>query len=106
MTDAVIRTLFRVYVTRRNLLEWVTAAQAKSGVTLTLGSIYRWMSGAVALAVAAGVLVAWVRPQALPVAAPFLLLWLLSPLVAWWISLPRARSERSPFPSMTRARSG
>jgi len=30
MSDAIVRTLARVYVTRRNLLEWVTAAQAKA----------------------------------------------------------------------------
>ena len=41
MTDAIVRTLFRVYVTRRKLLEWVTAAQAKSGFDITLGSVYR-----------------------------------------------------------------
>ena len=99
MTDAVVRTLFRMYVTRRHLLEWVTAAQAKSGATLTLSSLSRWMSGAVALAVAAGVLVAWVRPQALPVAAPFLLLWLLSPLVALVDQSPPARGRNgAPFP--------
>ena len=34
MTDAIVRTLLRVYVTRRKLLEWVTAAQAKSGFDL------------------------------------------------------------------------
>ena len=48
MTDAIVRTLFRVYVTRRKLLEWVTAAQAKSGFDITLGSVYRRMGGAVA----------------------------------------------------------
>ena len=43
MTDAIVRTLSRVYVTRRKLLEWVTAAQAKSGFDLSLGSFYRRM---------------------------------------------------------------
>jgi len=32
MTDAIVRTLVRVYGTRRSLLEWVTAAQAKAGL--------------------------------------------------------------------------
>jgi cyclic beta-1,2-glucan synthetase len=41
MTDAILRTLFRVYVTRRKLLEWVTAAQAKLGFELTVSSFYR-----------------------------------------------------------------
>jgi cyclic beta-1,2-glucan synthetase len=45
MTDAIVRTLYRVYVTRRKLLEWVTAAQAKAGSDYTLGRVYRRMGG-------------------------------------------------------------
>jgi cyclic beta-1,2-glucan synthetase len=91
MTDAIVRTLVRLYVTRRNLLEWTTAAQATSGRGFDLAGFYRRMGGAVALAAAAGVLVAWARPAAGPLAAPFLVLWALSPMVARWISLsPRA----------------
>ena len=32
MTDAIIRTLIRVAITRRNMLEWVTAADAERGL--------------------------------------------------------------------------
>ena len=32
MTDAILRTLYRLVVSRRNLLEWVTAAQAQLSV--------------------------------------------------------------------------
>ncbi|MGE3539676.1 MAG: glucoamylase family protein [Candidatus Tectimicrobiota bacterium] len=87
MTDAIVRTLSRVYVTRRNLLEWVTAAQATSGADLTLSSVYRRMGGAVVLA-AGGLLVALSRPGAWPVAGPCALLWALSPIVARWLSRP------------------
>jgi hypothetical protein len=35
----------------------------------------------------------WLRPAALPIAVPFLFVWLVSPLIAWWLSrtvvLPR-----------------
>jgi cyclic beta-1,2-glucan synthetase len=88
MADAIVRTLWRVYVTRCRLLEWTTAAQAKSGSDHSLGRVYRQMGGAVVLAGAAGLLVAFVRPEAWPVAAPFALLWALSPVVARWVSLP------------------
>lgn len=95
MTDAIARTLWRVYVTRRNLLEWVTAAQAKSGSDLSPGGTYQRMCGAVVLAIAAGALVAVVRPEAWPMAAPFVLLWALSPLITCWMSLPpRAAGEQ------------
>ncbi|MBI2466412.1 MAG: hypothetical protein HYV62_01090 [Candidatus Rokubacteria bacterium] len=87
MSDAIVRTLVRLYVTRRDLLEWTTAAQAKSGRGFDLPGFYRRMGGAVALAAAAGVLLAVARPEAWPVATPFLVLWALSPMVARWISL-------------------
>ena len=71
MTDAIVRTLSRVYVTRRKLLEWVTAAQAKSGFDLSLSSFYRRMGGTVAIAAAVAILVAFQPPEVWPIAAPF-----------------------------------
>jgi cyclic beta-1,2-glucan synthetase len=95
MTDAIVRTLFRVYVTRRKLLEWVTAAQAKSAFYTTLGSVYYRMGGAVVLAALAAILIPFGPPGAWLVATPFSLLWALSPVVAHWISLPpRAAGAR------------
>src|SRR5437762_12649351 len=44
------------------------------------------MGGGVAIAVAAAVLVEWLRPDAWWVAAPFVILWIASPAVAVWIS--------------------
>src|SRR5688500_16139097 len=49
MGDAIARTLVRVYGTRRTLLEWVTAAQARAGRRLDLQGFYRRMAGGVAL---------------------------------------------------------
>jgi cyclic beta-1,2-glucan glucanotransferase len=88
MADAVVRTLARLYVTKRNLLEWVPAAQAGYGADLRLSAFYRHQRSGVGLAVLAGVLVIVFAPGAWPVATPFLLLWALSPAVAWRISLP------------------
>jgi len=96
MADAVVRTLFRVLLSRRNLLEWVTAAQSKISPRLAIGGFYRQMAGAVVLAVAAAIVVAWARPSAWPVAAPFLVLWLASPAVARWASLPPPMAIHKP----------
>ena len=92
MVDAILRTLARLYVTRRNLLEWTTAAQAKASHDLDLAGFYRQMAGGVAIAAATAVLVLAVKPGAGWIAAPFVVLWLLSPLVARWVSLPPAES--------------
>ena len=96
MTDAIVRTFVRMYVTHRRLLEWVTAAQTKAGLRLDLGGFYRRMAGGVALGVAAAGAVAGARPDAWPAALPFLVLWAASPAVARWISLPRRTAPTEP----------
>ena len=88
MADAVARTLRRVYLTRRNLLEWVTAAQADFGATLTLRAFYRDLRWGVVVALGAGSLCVALKPEALPVAAPFIVLWVLAPALALRISTP------------------
>ena len=83
--DAAARSLWRMLVSRRRLLEWQTAASAETSGALGVGSM--WPGPALALAVAAA-------PGRLT-SAPILLLWLLSPLVARWISRPpRSRATR------------
>jgi cyclic beta-1,2-glucan synthetase len=99
MADAIVRTLWRLTVTRRNLLEWVTAAQAKIGADLDPLGFYRRMSGGVAIAAAAGLLAASGPLRSLFIAAPFMLLWISSPLVARWISLPRSHARTEPLSS-------
>ena len=95
MLDAITTTLARVYLTHRDLLEWMTAAQAKSRRDLDIPGFYRSMAGGVAIAVVSGVLVLVLKPAAGLIAAPFVILWLLSPLVARWVSLtPRESADR------------
>ena len=94
MADAILRTLARLYVTRRDLLEWMTAAHAKARLDLDRAGLYRWMAGGVVLAVVIGCLVVLLKPAALLTAAPFLVLWLVSPLVAWWVSVPPGTSAQ------------
>ena len=95
MLDAILRTLVRVYLTHRDLLEWRTAAHAKAGQDLDLAGSYRSMAGGVGIAVASGFLVLALKPSAVLIAAPFVILWLLAPLVARWVSLtPRESTDR------------
>jgi cyclic beta-1,2-glucan synthetase len=54
------------------------------------------MNGTVGLAAAVGILIAFQPPEVWPIAAPFALLWALSPMAAYWISLPpRAAAAHS-----------
>jgi cyclic beta-1,2-glucan synthetase len=93
MSDAISRTLVRLFITRRNLLQWVTAAQAKYAVDLNIYRIFLRMRGSVLLAVATLLAVAFGHPKGLPAAIPFVLLWAAAPAVARWISLPSRQPE-------------
>ncbi|HTL60005.1 MAG TPA: glucoamylase family protein [Nitrospira sp.] len=89
MSDAILRTLGRLLITRAHLLEWVTAAQAENAYTHKLAGMYRRMGGGIVLAVAAACGVAvFGSYEAWTAATPFILLWLASPAVARWVSLP------------------
>jgi cyclic beta-1,2-glucan synthetase len=97
MIDAITRTLFRLFVSRRRRLAWMTAARLTAGGRITLRGMYRWMSGGVVLAVFAAVVVARLAPHSWPIAAPFLILWALSPIVARGASLPRGFAGAKPI---------
>ncbi|MEJ2153002.1 MAG: phosphorylase, partial [Gemmatimonadota bacterium] len=92
MVDAIVRTLFRL-ATRRRLLEWVTAARAGHGVATTHAEIYRAMWRPVALVVAAAIVLGLIRPTALQLALPVILLWVLSPAIALRLSQPREKMQ-------------
>lgn len=97
MLDAIARTLYRLFVSHRNLLEWVTAAQTgtarRAGPWRTLlqlgGGVL--FSLAVVLVLALGATPAW------GIAAPFLLLWSASPLLSRWISRTPPVAGRLPL---------
>ena len=97
MTDAIARTLGRVLVTHQHMLEWVTAAQASLSERLDLAGVYRRMSGGILLTVAASLVVAYAGHRSWLAGVPFILLWILSPAVARWASLPPSTRNANPI---------
>ena len=91
--DAIGRTLYRLGISRRRLLEWTTAAHTarSAGGRLSAATAWRRMLRAPVLAVAVAGLVAVSAPASLPAAAPLLVLWFISPQVAVWTSQPVPR---------------
>ncbi len=51
MGDAIVRTLWRLLISRKHLLEWIPAALASSGAPLDISSSYRRMFGALIMQV-------------------------------------------------------
>ena len=97
MTDAIVRTLVRLLFTRRNLLQWVTAAQARHAVDLNLLATYGRMVASVLVAFAVLLTVAVARPQALWAAIPLAALWVAAPAVARWVSIPPPVDDAEPI---------
>ncbi len=99
--DAIVRTLFRRFVSGRRMLEWETAAEAEettnrnTPVELYLGLIPL-------LSLVAASLVALVNPRSLPFALPFLVLWACSRLLARWLNRAPVEEARELTPEHTR----
>lgn len=93
--DAISTTLVRLFITRRRLLQWTTAAQTARLVGAKPGSDSTWREMRLIpfLVGILGLMVALINPAALPLAMPILALWLFSPQIAYWISLPSTRTE-------------
>jgi cyclic beta-1,2-glucan synthetase len=87
--DAIVRALWRTFVSRRLLLEWTTAAAAQAAATTRLVPLLRKHWGVPLMALALWVLlVVSQTPHAL-LGTLLCIAWALSPVWTWWVSRPR-----------------
>jgi cellobiose phosphorylase len=86
--DAISRTLLRLLVTHKRLLEWQTSSDSERTARADLADFYATMWIAPGLALATGLFLVIRQPTQLTFALPLLLVWLAAPWIAWWISLP------------------
>jgi cellobiose phosphorylase len=86
--DAIGRTLLRLLITRKRLLEWQTSSDSEWTTRADLAGFYVTMWFAPFVAALSGVLLALLHPADLPFASPVLAIWLAAPWIAWWISQP------------------
>ena len=100
--DAIARVCYRRMISRRDLLEWTAQATHWSAsrrqplfvASLALGSLF---------SVSVGVAIWRVMPASLPQAAPWLVLWFLSPLLGWLLNLrPAPQQPAQPLPETDR----
>ncbi len=87
--DAITRTLYRLFVSRRLMLEWETAAAAESRLGTGVGQFVVAMWPALAISAVSATALAIIAPTSLPIAGPLLVAWLLSPLIAFAVSRQR-----------------
>ncbi|MDX1988080.1 MAG: glucoamylase family protein [Candidatus Obscuribacter sp.] len=86
--DAVLRTLYRLLVSQRNLLSWNASGQVR-GDSSTLAVTYFRMAAAPVFAIAAYVVLLVLRPQALGAAVGVLVAWSLAPALVFYLSRPK-----------------
>jgi len=89
--DAIGRTLWRLATNGRHLLEWRSAAHARSlfGSSSSRGNAWRMMWPSTAVALLLAVDLAIFKASALLPATPILILWMLAPEIAVWLGRPR-----------------
>ncbi len=92
--DAIVTTLYRVFVIRRNLLQWTTAANTASFFSIYVSNpdmTWLQMVFPVIISLLFTIVLAFYNTRMLVIALPFLLAWLVSPIVAFQISEPYRR---------------
>jgi cyclic beta-1,2-glucan synthetase len=86
--DAISKTLLRLLVTRKRLLEWQTSSDSERTARADLADFYATMWVAPGLALAAGIFLIIRQPAELMFVLPLLFVWLGAPWIAWRISQP------------------
>ena len=86
--DAIGRTLLRLLLTHKRLLEWQTSSDSERKTRADLAGFYITMWIAPAAALTTGLFLPAAQPAQLSLALPILGLWLAAPWIAWWISQP------------------
>jgi len=92
-SDAIIRTLYRVYLSKKNLLNWETAADVESRLKMQGGLSPHLILAPVLGSFGLYTLLFHFYPQSLIFASPFLLSWALFPIIIKQISRTRIKQR-------------
>ncbi|MGI0010776.1 MAG: hypothetical protein ACREAE_05200, partial [Nitrosopumilaceae archaeon] len=95
---AILCAIWRMCFTHKKLLEWTTAEDTENNAPVDLWGIYKSMWVAPVVSIGTLSCLAFLRPEALPVAYLFLGLWFVSPIIAWCMRLPLTSCKNNPIP--------
>ncbi|MBC7611070.1 MAG: hypothetical protein H7228_16125, partial [Polaromonas sp.] len=99
--DAIGRSLWRMAVSRKHLLQWTTAAQAQDSAKYALSSFMRDHALASSLCLALALLS--LRGPHPAAGFALFLLWALGPVAAWWVSQPNRQTKAKSLTTEDRA---
>ncbi len=94
MVDAIARTLHRLFISHKNMLEWTTAAQAHANSKIGWLANYQLMLSSVAFGMVALAIATLAGSSLAIIVLPFAIAWLAAPAIARQISLsPLSQDE-------------
>lgn len=86
--DAIVRTSWRMLISRKHLLEWNPSGVAEKYSANTLAGYYASMWFEPLVGFAAFIYFLLNEPKVLEAAGPILILWIIAPAITWWVSRP------------------
>ena len=86
LSDAVLRTLYRLFFSHKHMLQWVSSMQAGMNPHLTIKDFYKRMGISVSLSILVFAALVISQEAVWWIAAPLILLWVLAPVIAWRVS--------------------
>ncbi len=94
MINAIVKTLYRVFITKKNLLEWITAADMELALKNDLNSYYRRMWFSPAFGAAVLIICTFLTRDYIWLGLAAFILWLIAPGIAFFISKPLSNSNK------------
>jgi cyclic beta-1,2-glucan synthetase len=91
--DAIVRALYRRAISRRGLLEWAPAKLVHDGAKHGVPRLLLSIGLASLFSVIVGLAVAVMMPESSWLAAPWLVLWLFSPVAGWLLNRRPVQKE-------------
>ena len=88
MLSAIGITITRLFIVRKHMLQWTTAAHLARSFQNTRNRTWLEMATSLTFSALLGIAIRIINPSALVVAAPLLISWFISPQIAYWISQP------------------
>jgi len=83
---AIVVTMTRVFITKKNMLEWVTSSDADQAQPNSMKSYISTMGLSVMIGIGITTLTYYLKPESVALRGVLLLTWLLSPVIAYIIS--------------------
>lgn len=93
MLDAIIRSVYRQFVSHRNLLEWETAADTEKRINVSFKSMFSAMWSVALFILLAVMTISFSFPTKLGRFVPLALAWVASIWVAFHVSLPKRHKK-------------